>query len=73
MKAKIIKCPNKEYWYSGLVGEVIELTGEKWVEDGLHQRRFVPGVDNGVPISQIDYSVPGGRYVRAVDIEIMEG
>ena len=72
MKAKITKCPNKNYWYSGMVGKIIDLTGEKWVDDGLHERAFKPGTDDGVPMSQVIYSTVIGGEVCATDIEILE-
>lgn len=71
MFARIVRCPNKNYWYYPLVGELIELTGEKWVDDGLHERAFVPGVDDQVPLSEIGYSTMFSGEVCATDIQII--
>lgn len=60
MNAEIISCPNKNYWYYPLVGEIIELTGQKWVDDGICDRAFIPGQDEGVPLSQVSYTTVTG-------------
>ena len=72
MFARIVRCPNKNYWYYPLVCKLIELTGEKWVDDGLHERAFVPGVDDQVPLSEISYTTVSGGDVCATDIEIVQ-
>jgi len=72
LKAEIIKYPNKAYWYYPLVGKTIELTGEKWVDDGLHERPFVPVVDDGVRLSMVSYTTTSGNEVCATDIRILE-
>lgn len=71
MLARIVRCPNKDYWYYRLVGNLIELTGEKWVDDGLHERAFVPGVDDQVPLYEISYSTMFSGEVCATDIQIV--
>lgn len=53
-----------------MVGEVIRITDEKLVDDGLHERPFVPGRDDGVPLTQISYLTLDGRYLCARDIEV---
>ncbi|WP_075366464.1 hypothetical protein [Desulfosporosinus metallidurans] len=63
MKAKIKSCSNKGYWYWGMVGEVIRITGKKVVDDGLHERLFVPGKDDNVPLAQISYLTLDRRYL----------
>jgi hypothetical protein len=32
-----------------MIGEVISITGEKVVDDGLHERLFTQGKDNNTP------------------------
>jgi hypothetical protein len=71
MRAIIVSCPNKDYWYYPHVGEVIDLTGEKWVDDGLHERAFVPEVDVGIKLSLISYTTVGGKEVCASDIQMI--
>ena len=61
MQEKIKSCPNKGYWYWGMVGEVISITGEKVVDDGLHEKPFVLGKDNNVSLKQISYLTPFGK------------
>ena len=70
MQAKIKSCSNKEYWYWGMVDEVINITTEKVVDDGLHERLFVPGKDDNVPLTQISYVTPDRRYLCAKDVEV---
>lgn len=72
MLARIVRCPNKNYWYYPLVGNLIELTGEKWVDDGLHERAFVSGVDDQVPLSEISYTTISNGDVCATDIQIVK-
>ena len=70
MQAKIKSCSGKEYWYRGMVGKVISITTEKVVDDGLHERPFMPGKDDTVPLTQISYLTPDGRYLCARDVEV---
>lgn len=55
-----------------MVGESIDLTGEKWVDDGLHEWPFKPGIDDNVPLSQVGYSTIYGPQICAVDLEVLE-
>lgn len=71
MQAIIKSCPNKGYWYWELVGETVRITSKKVVDDGLHERTFVPGKDDNVPLTQVSYLTPAGRYLCANDIEIV--
>ena len=70
MQAKIKSCPNKEYWYWGMIGETISITGEKVVDDGLHERSFEQSKDDNVPLAQISYLTPDGKYLCAKDVEV---
>lgn len=70
MKVKILSCSDKQYWYWELVGETISITGEKVVDDRLHERLFVPDKDEGVPLTQVSYLTSAGRYLCAKDVEI---
>lgn len=72
MKAEILKCPNKNYWYYPFVGKVVKLNGRKWVDDGLHERKFVPGDDDLVPLLQVSYTTLTGKYVCATDLRVLE-
>ena len=71
MQAKVRSCPNKRYWYWEMVGETIRITGEKVVDDGLHERPFVQGKDDKVPLTQVSYLTLDGRYLCAKDVEIV--
>ncbi|AFM39854.1 hypothetical protein Desaci_0794 [Desulfosporosinus acidiphilus SJ4] len=70
MRARIKSCPDKEYWYWGMIGKSISITGKKVVDDGLHERVFVPGKDDNVPLLQISYLTPDGKYLCANDVEV---
>ena len=72
IKAKIIGCPNKDYWYSDMVGDVVDLTGERWVDDGLHERPFEPDTDGNIALSQIGYTTVYGPQICALDLEVLE-
>lgn len=51
-----------------MVGEIVELTGRKSVDDGLHERPFVPGADDNISLFQISYTTVGGREICAADL-----
>jgi len=70
VQAKIKNCSGKGYWYWGMVGKAISITGEKVVDDGLHERPFVRGKDDNVPLTQISYLTPDRRYLCAKDVDI---
>lgn len=70
MQARIKSCPIKGYWYWGMIGEIVGITGEKTIDDGLHERPFVEGQDNDIPLEQISYSTLDGRYLCARDVEV---
>lgn len=72
LRAKIITCPNKNYWYYAYIGKVVNLTGEKWVDDGLHERAFVSGVDDDIKSSLISYTTVDGTEVCSTDIQMIE-
>lgn len=70
MQARIKSCPNKGYWYWGMVGEIISITGEKQVDDGLHERSFALGKDDNVPLTQISYLIIDRIYLCAKGVEV---
>ena len=53
-----------------MIGKSIRITGKKLVDDGLHERAFMPGKDDNVPLLQISYLTPDGKYICANDIEV---
>jgi hypothetical protein len=53
-----------------MIGEIVSITGEKIIDDGLHERPFVEGKDNDIPLEQISYSTLDGRYLCARDVEV---
>lgn len=70
VQVKIKSCSGKGYWYWGMVGEVIRITGEKVVDDGLHERAFVRGKDDNFSLGQISYLTLDRRYLCAKDVEV---
>lgn len=71
MRAIIISCPNKNYWYYAHIGDVLDLTGQKWVEEDCCDRVFIPGVDDDIRSSLISYTTVDGREVCATDIRMV--
>ena len=69
MLAKIESCSYKGFWYWGMIGEAIYITSNKVVDDGLHERPFVQGQDDNVPLEQISYLTSDGKYLCTGDVE----